>query len=140
MRIEKLNIFSIDSKLDAKIINFVNANKGSKVKYVEMNPETFIEFLNLENNNFLSYNKDSMYIIRNGDYIDIKNLFAIINDCRVNLCRGGSQKAHVLSPLDFRLSCYLMAMFNFNYELISNLNTFNDLSKDRYLSWWDKSN
>jgi hypothetical protein len=31
-----------------------------------------------------------------------------------------------------------MALFNFNNNLISSLNTFNDLSKDRYLSWLDK--
>ena len=32
-----------------------------------------------------------------------------------------------------------MAMFNFNYKLISYLNTFNVMSKDRYLSWKDRS-
>lgn len=47
-------------------------------------------------------------------------------------------KAHALSPLDFRLSCYLMAMFNFDYNLISSLNSFNIMSKDRYLSYMDK--
>ncbi len=138
MKIEKLNIFSINSQLETRTINIVSANKGSRVKYVEMNSEIFVEFLNFENNNFLSYNKDSLYIVRYGDYIDIKNLFTIINDCHANLCRGGSQKAHVLSPIDFKLSCYLMTMFNFNYKLISSLNTFNDLSKDRYLSYMEK--
>lgn len=44
----------------------------------------------------------------------------------------------MLSPLDFRLSCYLMAMFNFNHELISYLNTFNDITKDRYLSYTER--
>jgi hypothetical protein len=52
---------------------------------------------------------------------------------------GGGQKAHVLSPLDFRLSSYLMAMFNFNFKFINYLNTFNEISKDKYLSWKDKS-
>ena len=134
MKIEKLNIFSIDSQLKIKTMNIIIANKGSKVKYIEMHPETFIEFLNFDNNNFLSYNKDSMYIVRSGDYIDIKNIFTIINNYDVNLVRGGSQKAHMISPLDFRMSCYLMAMFNFNYKVISYLNMFNDISKDRYLS------
>jgi hypothetical protein len=31
-----------------------------------------------------------------------------------------------------------MAMFYFDYKLINSLNTFNYLSKDRYLSWKDK--
>jgi hypothetical protein len=47
-------------------------------------------------------------------------------------------KAHALSPLDLRLSSYLMAMFNFDYKLISSLNSFNLMSKDRYLSYMDK--
>lgn len=58
--------------------------------------------------------------------------------------KGGSQKAHVLSPLDIRLSAYLMAMYNFNFNSISDLIEFNDLSKDRYLffkvkSYYEKS-
>jgi hypothetical protein len=32
-----------------------------------------------------------------------------------------------------------MAMFNFNYKVINNLNTFNYISKERYLSWKDNS-
>lgn len=32
-----------------------------------------------------------------------------------------------------------MAMFNFDYNLINNLNTFNYITKDRYLSWLDRT-
>jgi hypothetical protein len=70
--------------------------------------------------------------------LDIKNLFARIQNRNVNVGRGGSQKAHALSPLDFRLSSYLMAMFKFDYKFISSLNSFNVMSKDRYLSYMDK--
>ena len=38
--------------------------------------------------------------------IDIKNFFARINNKGVNVGRGGSQKAHPLSSLDFKLSSY----------------------------------
>ena len=86
----------------------------------------------------MDFNKDSLFIVRGGNWIDIKNLFATINNQNVNVGRGGSQKAHALSPLDLRLSCYLMAMFNFDYKLISKLNSFNILTKDRYLSYMDK--
>ena len=55
----------------------------------------------------------------------------------VNVGRGGSQKAHALSPLDIRLTTYVMAMFNFDYNLISSLNSFNTMGKDRYLSYID---
>jgi hypothetical protein len=76
--------------------------------------------------------------LRNGSFLDIKNLFAKINGYEVNVGRGGSQKAHALSPLDFRLSSYLIAMFNFDYSKITYLNAFNDLEKDRYLSYMDR--
>jgi hypothetical protein len=91
----------------------------------------------MKGSNFLDYNINSMYILRSGNYIDIKNMFTSINGYRVNIGRGGSQKAHMLSPLDFRLSCYMMAMFNFNYKHISHLNTFNSINKDKYLPWSD---
>ena len=44
----------------------------------------------------------------------------------------------MLSPLDLRRT-YLMAMFNFNYNLINSLNTFDYISKDKYLSYKDNS-
>jgi len=54
-----------------------------------------------------------------------------INVHSFNLGREGSQKSHVLSNLDFILFSYRMAIFNLNYTLINNLNTFNYLSKNR---------
>jgi hypothetical protein len=131
--IDKLNIFSINKYLDIKL-DIHTTNKGCELKYIEINSDEFVKFLNHENGDFLDYNKNSLYIVRGGDFIDVKNIFAIVNNCRANIGRGGSQKAHILSPLDLRLSSYLMAMFNFDYKLINNLNTFNYISKDRYLS------
>jgi hypothetical protein len=136
MKIEKLAIFSVSAKtLD---VNCVKNTKDSNVSYVEIELKDFIKTLN-NNNSFLDYNKDSLYILRDGDFLDIKNIFHSVEDCHANIGRGGSQKSHILSPLDFRLSSYLLAMFNLNYELVSSLNVFNSLSKDRYLSYMDKS-
>jgi hypothetical protein len=86
----------------------------------------------------ISWNLIKLVYARGGNWMDIKNLFARIQNKDVNVGRGGSQKAHALSPLDFRLSTYLMAMFKFDYNLISSLNSFNFMSKDRYLSYMDK--
>ncbi len=52
VRIEKLNIFSIDCKME-RTINHTSVDKGSKVKYIEMSRESFIKNLNNENGNFL---------------------------------------------------------------------------------------
>ena len=137
MRIEELRIFSIHNELDIKP-TFVSTNKGSLVEYMEVKLDSFTTFLNLNTPNFLDYNKHSLYIIRGGNYVDIKYLFKTINKQEVNLGRGGSQRAHMLSPLDFRLSSYMLAMTGFNNNLVNELNTFNYISKDRYLSWTDK--
>jgi len=45
----------------------------------------------------------------------------------------------MISPLDFRLSCYLMAMLKFNYKFMSYLNSFNGIPKYRYLPYIEKN-
>jgi len=136
MRIKELKIFSIhDTNYvpENKPLN-VSTNKGCFVRYMDVKLDIFIKLINQENNNFFDYNQHSLYIIRGGNYLDIKNIFTTINNKPYNLGRGGSQKQHILSPLDFRLSSYMLAMSAFNYKLISTLNTFNYIPKDRYLS------
>lgn len=139
MGIEKLNIFSIDNKSNLTSNDLVYRNKGCLTKYLEVKHDDFVKLINQENRCFKDYNKDSLYIIRGGNYIDIKNIFNSIDNVEINLGRGGSQKSHILSPLDFRLSSYIMAMAGFNFNLVNNINTFNYISKDRYLTWLDKS-
>ena len=41
----------------------------------------------------------------------------------------------MVSSLDLRLSCYLMAMFKYDIYLLSYLNTFNIIPKFRYLPY-----
>lgn len=132
--IEKLNIFSINNKKQSNAIDPVQCNNGAKVNYIEISPDEFIKFISY-NDNFFKENRTSLYILRKGNFLDIKNLFSFVGGYKMNISRGGSQKAHVLSPLDLRLSSYIMAMFNCKYKSISYLNTFYDLSKDRYLSY-----
>lgn len=134
MKINKLNIFSInkeDKSSDVDIIDDIV--KPSKIKYIEIGADRFIKHINEPKLNFKKYNNDSLYILRNGSYIDVKNIINKINGYNVNIGRGGSQKAHTISPLDFRLSCYLMALYNFDYKFISYLNTFDSMEKSRYL-------
>jgi hypothetical protein len=137
MHLKELNIFSIDDNiLEMKVIRRDN---GSLISYTEMTREHLVTLLNNDKLNFLDYNRYSLYILRNGGFLDIKNLFTLVNGYETNVGRGGSQKAHILSPLDFRLSSYIMAMFNFNYGLISKVNAFNSLDKHRYLSYLDRT-
>jgi hypothetical protein len=137
MGIKELNIFSINDGIEK--MNVFRRDNGSLITYAELKREDLVTLLNNEKADFSDYNKYSLYILRDGGFLDIKNLFSLINGYEVNVGRGGGQKAHILSPLDLRLSSYLMAMFNFNYGLISNLNSFNNLDKNRYLSYMDKT-
>ena len=38
--------------------------------------------------------------------LDLMGIFTKIDDFETNIGRGGSQKAHMVSLLDLRLSCY----------------------------------
>lgn len=129
--LEELTIFSINFE-GRFTIDSIKSEKGAKILYFNMDHKMFMKFINSDDR-FLEYNKNSLYILRGGSYLDIKNIFSLVSGHKVNVCRGGSQKAHILSPLDLRLSVYMMAMFG--YKLLNYLNTFHDLSKDRYLSY-----
>lgn len=137
MHIKELNIFSIDDSIEK--MKVIRRNNGSPISYTEMTRENLLTLLNSDKTDFSEYNKYSLYILRGGGFLDIKNLFANINGHEMNVGRGGSQKAHFLSPLDLRLSSYVIAMFNCNYGWISKVNAFNSLEKDRYLSYLDKT-
>lgn len=133
--IEELTIFSINND-NKSTINTVKSDKGSEIIYIDIHYEKFMEFIKSDCD-FLKMNRKSLYILRNGNFLDIKNLFSLISGYKINVGRGGSQKAHILSPLDLRLASYMMAMFKCKYKLFSYLNTFDVLSKDRYLSYKD---
>jgi hypothetical protein len=136
MNIDKLNIITLDMyDEDAQ----PSSTTVDSVNYVEMGYETFKKIITNPEFKFLEYNKDTLYILRDGSYTDVKKLFSSISGFDVNLGRGGSQKSHIISPLDFRMSFYLMALFNFDYKYIAYLNTFNDLPKDRYLPFIEKT-
>lgn len=132
MNIDELNIFSVDMSKDKKNKS-TRLGEYSPLNYIDIDINTFLEILENEDNNFQFFNKNSLYIFRNCQYKDIKGLLTNIKGHKVSIVRGANQKSHVLSPLDFRLSCYLLAMFNFSFKYIMFINSFNDLSKDMYL-------
>jgi hypothetical protein len=135
MGIDKLFIYIVNDDIPSEKIGCIESKDNPNVIYYEMNSVNFINFLNsdVKIRSFQDYNKHSIYIIRNSNFIGIKNLFSKIHNCNVNIGRGASQMSHGLSPLDLRLTSYIMAMFNFDYKLISSINTFNFMDKDIYL-------
>lgn len=133
MNLDTFYIFSIvvDDSFELKI---TEVDHPCKVKYIEVGVSFFVEnFLKSENVNFWQYNKNTLYILRNGNYSDVKELFTQIQDTKVKVVRGSSQKAHLVSPIDFRLSSYLLILFGMDYKKFNSENAFNIVQKDRYL-------
>jgi len=133
MNLETWYIFSIimDDSFECIIYEL---EPNSNIKYIEIGLKFFIEnFLENPDNDFWKYNRNTLYILRDGNYSDLKEIFTIIQDTKVNIVRGSSQKAHLVSPIDFRLSCYLMILCNMNYKKFYTENSFNIITKDRYL-------
>jgi hypothetical protein len=137
IKIEGLFILSIDMK-GSDELNSLSINEPSVVHYVEMGIQKFAEILDDPSRNFIDYNKDTLYILRNGNYADIKSVLTGIQGNKVIVGRGGPQKSHIVSPIELRMSSYLLALSNFNYQYLSYLNDFNQLVKSRYLPFFFK--
>ncbi len=135
MGITRLNIFCLDGVIG---IDKVIVKEPAEILLIELSVEEFEKFLKDPKEDFMTYNKNSLYILRNGDYRDVKLLFNKISTHNIDIGRGGGQKSHMISPLDFRLSSYLMAMFNFKYNDICHLNTFDFIHKKRYLPFFSR--
>jgi len=61
------------------IINYIKIKEPSIVKYLEIKVDDFISHLNNPSYNLLEYNKYTLYILKKGRYINIKNIFFRIN-------------------------------------------------------------
>jgi hypothetical protein len=130
---DSFNIFSIVMS-DTFECRVTEVEESSNVKYVEMGIKYFMEnYLDNTNVDFWKYNKNSLYILRGGDYYDVKEMFTMIHDTKVRIVRGSSQKSHMVSPIDFRLSSYLLILCNMNFKKFNTENSFNIVNKNRYL-------
>ncbi len=133
MNIDTMYIFSIvlDDTLKCEVLEL---EYPCKIKYMEIGIKFFMErILDNRDHDFWKYNQNTLYILRNGDYSYLKEIFTVIQEEKVNIVRGSSQKAHMVSPIDLRLSCYLMILCNMDYKKVYSENAFNILTKDRYL-------
>lgn len=136
LNVDYLNIFYIDDSEDLNLFEvnkFIVNNEGSVINYIELGTNKFVEWLNNSDNDFTNYNKNSIYILKDGNYLKVKNMLVKINNMETSLGRGGGQKANILSPMDLRFSVYLMAICNFDYKLINSINAFKNLPKEKYL-------
>lgn len=129
-------IFSINLREDIKQETFYIKSGMLSITYIEIGVNHFIEMLTINPLRFYFINKKALYILRDGTYSDLNYILSHIGKHGINLGRGGSQKAHIMSPLELRFMAYLMAMYNFDFRYIYSLNTFNVLPKLRYLPFY----
>lgn len=134
VNIEKIHVFSINLSDEVEIEPF-RLKELPNITYIEIGVLKFLEFLRENSGTFLDWNPTTLYILRDGTYTDLKYIFEQAGKFGMNLGRGCSQKSHVVSPLDFRLSCYILAMCNFNFEFVSKISMFKSLEKFRYLPY-----
>jgi hypothetical protein len=136
MSVHSTVIFSINLRDDLEEEVFSIKKGNISITYVEIGLNLFMEELTRDPLRYTVLNKKALYIFRNATYFDINYILSHIGINGINLGRGSSQMAHVVSPLELRFISYLMAMFNFNYSYIYELNTFNTLPKGRYLPFY----
>lgn len=135
INIDILYIMSIviDDKCSCEIIEYTGP---SKIIYIEMSIEYFMEkMLDDQAYDFWRHNKNTLYLLRNGNFSDLTLLFTSIDEKKVRIVKGNSQKSHLISPMDLRLSSYMLILYNMDYKKLYKLNAFNNVSKDKYLSF-----
>lgn len=137
MGIYKLNLFYIYKNSIDEVDPF-NIIKPSKVSVYKISENKFMEILKNPDNNFLDFNKHSLYIFNNSDFLNIKRIFSYNNTYNINISKGGGQKSHIVSPLEIRLFSYLMAIFNCQVDILNNKIAFDKLEKDKYVPFYGK--
>lgn len=134
MNIEQFYIFSIfpDKDLEYQI---QEVELPSKVNHITIGLNFFMENIlgGEQDEAFWNLNKSSLYILKDGNYSDLRRIFTSVKGIKTSLVRGSSQKAHLVSPIEFRLSTYLMILSNMDFKKVTRQNAFQNIKKDRYL-------
>lgn len=137
MGIPKLNIFYI-YKDSIDNVDYFNIIKPSCVSVHKINEKKFIEILENPNNNFIDFNKYSLYIFNNSNFLNIKRIFSKNGSYNINISKGGGQKAHLVSPLEIRLFSYLLAIFNCQVDTLYNKIAFDRIDKSKFIPFYNK--
>lgn len=98
----------------------------------------FIEILENYDNNFTDFNKHSLYIFNNSDFLNIKRVFSKNGTYNINISKEGGQRAHIVSPLEIRLFSYLLAIFNCQVNVLYNKIAFNKFDNNKYIPFYGK--
>jgi len=141
--INKLFIFYIldspQEEIDVTLKTHVFRNNNIWFEVHYISKENYIPMINSSSFNFSEINKYCLYIFLDLSWIELISMFKS-EDINIIVSGGSPTKRHLLSPLELRLSSYIIALFNMNSIEASNYNNFRHISKDRYLPLFDLSN
>jgi len=131
LNIEKLNIFSIEPKLNVQI----TVSDFDNIKLIEIGFDDFMDQYmdTLDSDKLWKENSYSLYILRDSNFSDLYEMFKTFSTSK-KLIKGNSQKRHFLSPTDFRMSCYMLLLFNLNFNHFEKENDFRIIKKSVYVS------
>jgi hypothetical protein len=108
---------------DFKVINILKTN--------------FMDFINSGVYNFADNNKYTLYLLKKGTFAQIKALFQVADREYVINFGKGSQKSHICSDIEFRLTLYLFALYNKDFNFLRYSNNFSNLNKNQYTTFND---
>lgn len=101
--------------------------------------QNFIPMINSGSFNFNETNKYCLYIFLGMSWVELITMFKS-EDINIIVSGGSPTKRHLLSPLEIRLSSYIVALFDMNTIEAINHNNFKFVDKERYLPIFDFSN
>lgn len=137
--LSEMNIVSINPKINTDLIcvngeTSEHESTGCTLSYVEIGRKNFLDRIRLIGaESFFTFNINTLFILRNGNYLDILKLFSNIEGLPAEIFKGGGQKSHVLSSLEIKLSMYILALSDFNYSKVYYNNAYGNLDKLKYL-------
>lgn len=125
------------SENDNKDNNIQYSFQIESTTYLKFNLSVFQEFISRDDINEHLHN--TLFIT---DNIPWSTIVYTIKESKyeVSVSGGSNNKRHLISKLNTRLLCYLLAIFQFNYHQLNFLNGFDTINKGVILPFIDYSN
>lgn len=134
LNLKRITIYHIQEQIGNECKSFNDEFIG--VYYVSY--EHFANFISSSDFNFDFNNRYCLFIFYGLSWGEIVLKFK--QDLDITVSGGSNVKRHLLSPVQARLTSYMIALFNLNCLEVFRHNRFNILDKNQYLPYFDFSN
>jgi hypothetical protein len=134
--VNKLQFLTICDSFDKE---YNNPYVEGDFKVINILKTNFMDFINSGVYNFGDNNKYTLYLLKKGTFDQIKTLFQVADREYVINFGKGSQKSHICSDIEFRLTLYLFALYNKDFNFLRYSNNFSNLNKNQYTTFKDST-